>query len=626
MRGSPRWPICQRRNGDGRYERAPGQQDRRVVERGERCCSEGVGEVLARCQHRNAGTCGERVARGLCGRAVAAPPGGTAHLVVQLERVADRKADGVGAAQNDHVGDAELDQCPGGDRRKGRFLREQNWRVVERGEWRRGQGIREVLPRCQNRHVCPGREGLERGGGGAVAVGGCRHRLRRGWSGREHYAQQSKEYDDGVARVGSHVVKPALTGVDDQTVCTITVQVEKLGRLVDALRATSAAEIADRSRHELGSKGLSYRLGHRRPVHLIEQLTRVSQAEAARRIRLGSAVRPRLALDGRPFPAAFPLVAPALTAGQLGLDAAAGIIRCLGQAAGRHANMDDLNAAEQSLVDTAAVETADMVGLHARVWREALDPDGAEPREEVLRARRRFSLGREVDGMTPFSGALDPASAAVLRAAFSDAAAPGATPRFLSEEDIARGTHTSTNGDGDGDGEEVITMCDPRTREQRQHDVVIGLLTAGIRASERAPAGMRSLATVMAVIQLKDLESGTGVGWLDDVAEPVSAVTVGRMACDGGHQKIVLGDDGEVLHPGRPERLFSTAQRTALAVRNGACVIHCGAPPGWCDAHHVTEYEAGGETNVDNGVLLCGIHHTWLHASGFTLKMVNGKP
>jgi len=418
------------------------------------------------------------------------------------------------------------------------------------------------------------------------------------------------------------VAPVALTGVDDQTVCTIMVRLEKLGRLVDALRATSAGEISDRSRHELGSEGLSYRLGHRRPVHLIEHLTRVSQAEAVRRIRLGAAVRPRLALDGRQLPAAFPIVAAALTAGQLGVDAAAGIIRCLGQAAERHANMDDLDAAEQSLVDTAAVEPADIVGLHARVWREALDPDGAEPREEVLRSRRRFSLGREVEGMTPFSGALDPASAALLRAAFSDASAPGATPRFLSEEDIARGTQTSTNDNG----QEVVTMRDPRTREQRQHDVFVGLLTAGIRASERAPAGMRSLATVMAVIQLKDLESGTGAGWLDDVAEPVSAVTVGRMACDGGHQKIMLGADGEVLHLGRPERLFSTAQRKALAVRDGGCIINCGAPPGWCDAHHVTEYEAGGETNIDNGVLLCGTHHTWLHASGFTLKMVNGKP
>ncbi|QHO70087.1 hypothetical protein [Marisediminicola antarctica] len=40
----------------------------------------------------------------------------------------------------------------------------------------------------------------------------------------------------------------------------------------------------------------------------------------------------------------------------------------------------------------------------------------------------------------------------------------------------------------------------------------------------------------------------------------------------------------------------------------------------------MTEYEAGGETNIDNGVLLCSTHHTWLHASEFTLTMVNGKP
>lgn len=62
-------------------------------------------------------------------------------------------------------------------------------------------------------------------------------------------------------------------------------------------------------------------------------------------------------------------------------------------------------------------------------------------------------------------------------------------------------------------------------------------------------------------------------------------------------------------------------------MRDGGCVWpHCTAPPGWCEAHHVKEYDAGGETNVDNGVLLCSAHHHMLHASAFTMKMVDGRP
>src|SRR5690606_6470469 len=101
-----------------------------------------------------------------------------------------------------------------------------------------------------------------------------------------------------------------------------------------------------------------------------------------------------------------------------------------------------LDAAELALVDASARDSADLVGVEARAWREALDPDGAEPRERELRERRRFSLGRESHGLTPFSGACDPASAALLRAALAESGAPDGAPRFLDAEDAARGGET----------------------------------------------------------------------------------------------------------------------------------------------------------------------------------------
>ena len=52
-----------------------------------------------------------------------------------------------------------------------------------------------------------------------------------------------------------------------------------------------------------------------------------------------------------------------------------------------------------------------IAGWVARRFGATLDPDGVEPRENELRQKRRFHLGREVDGMTPFSGLADPINA-----------------------------------------------------------------------------------------------------------------------------------------------------------------------------------------------------------------------
>ena len=97
-------------------------------------------------------------------------------------------------------------------------------------------------------------------------------------------------------RLLADVAAMGALALSDEDLCALTSTAEEAGRLVDATRVAAAAEIDDRSRFELGNDGLSYRLGHRRGVHLVEQLTRTSQVEAARRIRLGSALRPRLGL------------------------------------------------------------------------------------------------------------------------------------------------------------------------------------------------------------------------------------------------------------------------------------------------------------------------------------------
>jgi hypothetical protein len=416
--------------------------------------------------------------------------------------------------------------------------------------------------------------------------------------------------------------------LDDARLLARLESAEQLGRYADALRISAAAEVADRSRHELGTAGLSYRMGHRQPGHLIEQITRIAPAEAARRMRLGALVRPRAALDGTPLPPLYAHVAAALSCGQLGADSATMITQHLQQAAARCAP-DDLFEAERCLVDQAREDSADLIGIQARLWRDTLDADGAEPRDEELRTRREITLGRERDGMTPLHGQLDPVGAARFRAMLDSYSAPGSSPRFRDQSDdgsLDNGALDNASPDNDAPDDSSLEDSLPETRTPRQlrYDILLGVITAGMAADHTTP---KSKTSIVLTMRADDYLSGTGVAWLSGVQEPVSATHAQELSCDAETRLMRLGEHGEILSLGLTRRLFTHGQRLALTVRDGGCVWpHCGAPPAWCDAHHTIPWSQGGPTNVSNGVLLCPAHHQMLHHSDFELVMHHGIP
>jgi hypothetical protein len=46
----------------------------------------------------------------------------------------------------------------------------------------------------------------------------------------------------------------------------------------------------------------------------------------------------------------------------------------------------------------------------------------------------------------------------------------------------------------------------------------------------------------------------------------------------------------------------------------------------WCDAHHVDHWADGGETKLENLVLLCRRHHRLTHEGRFGAEIVKGRP
>ncbi len=381
--------------------------------------------------------------------------------------------------------------------------------------------------------------------------------------------------------------------------------IEEAGRLIDGRRVRAAAEAADRSRRELGQDGLAARLGHGRPVALLESLARIRTSEAKRRIRVGSALAGRRALDGSPLPERFPTLAAAVEQGAVGLDAADIVVAALESVQNR-ADPQDLAAAEEHLTHEARTTSPELLQVQVRAWIEALDPDGTLPREERQRSLRFFRLGRErADGMTPGSFLAPPEQAAALRAAF-DASRPRLDP-----------LECGRPGDDRLHPVLVDPTIDRRTREQEDFDLVFTMLTAGA-AHE-----------VVVHVSAADLEAGRGAGWITSARFPISMPSVERIMCDGTVRLVVTGNGGEPLFLSRAQRRFSKKQKKAIEARDGGCAWPgCTARAAWTDVHHVAGWVSDhGASDVDNGVLLCPFHHHFLHASNaWEIEMVEHVP
>jgi hypothetical protein len=98
----------------------------------------------------------------------------------------------------------------------------------------------------------------------------------------------------------------------------------------------------------------------------------------------------------------------------------------------------------------------------------------------------------------------------------------------------------------------------------------------------------------------------------------MTAGDVRRLACTANLVPVVLGGSSEILDVGRARRLFTGAQRRALAVRDKRCRAEgCDMPADWSEAHHLHPWSRGGATDLANAILLCSHHHHRAHDDRF---------
>lgn len=107
----------------------------------------------------------------------------------------------------------------------------------------------------------------------------------------------------------------------------------------------------------------------------------------------------------------------------------------------------------------------------------------------------------------------------------------------------------------------------------------------------------------------------------------ICAETSRRLACDCGVVNWREDATGTALDVGRRTRSIPPAIRRALDRRDGGCRFPGCTARHYVDAHHIRHWADGGETRLDNLLLLCRHHHRLVHEGGCRLALdAGGEP
>jgi hypothetical protein len=165
----------------------------------------------------------------------------------------------------------------------------------------------------------------------------------------------------------------------------------------------------------------------------------------------------------------------------------------------------------------------------------------------------------------------------------------------------------------------------------RRHDAVQQLAERAMAAEGLLPTKHGTACRLIVTVPAATLATAIGRCPGVDVAQlpdgwPVSGLTAQTLACDADVVPILVGPDGGPLDVGSTLYLFPDRIRQAIVRRDRCCTYPgCGAPPAWCQVHHLESFRMGGPTSAANGALLCGRHHRHVHARGLVGRLVDGQ-
>jgi hypothetical protein len=85
--------------------------------------------------------------------------------------------------------------------------------------------------------------------------------------------------------------------------------------------------------------------------------------------------------------------------------------------------------------------------------------------------------------------------------------------------------------------------------------------------------------------------------------------------------EIVEDEQGTPLSVGRKRRTIAGALKRALRKRDATCRYPGCENRLFLEGHHIKHWADGGDTSLDNSLLLCSLHHHYVHEYGYTIEL-----
>jgi hypothetical protein len=248
---------------------------------------------------------------------------------------------------------------------------------------------------------------------------------------------------------------------------------------------------------------------------------------------------------------------------------------------------------EAELVEMARHATAAQLDRLVRGYRRAVSLQSAE----AAHRDRFLSCEWEEDGSLRVRGRLAPEDGALFLAAL------GHGREAIREREEA---HQAAAQGGSAEPEPAVRINDA--------DALMEVAERSLAGGENArPAGERHQVVVHA--EAEALAGGA--------EEPGCRIEDGPAICAESARRLAC--DASLVSAGRKSRVVPAAMRRAMGERDeGRCRFPGCENRRWVDAHHIVHWARGGETKLDNLVLLCSRHHRLVHEGGFSLARKPG--
>lgn len=356
--------------------------------------------------------------------------------------------------------------------------------------------------------------------------------------------------------------------------------VERTHRLLGRIRALHLAAVA-----EFDERGIAEATGALNTRAWLRHRLNETHAAAGATVKMAGVCSQK---------SAHAPVGQCLAAGTVGWDQARVIVQAL-EKLPESTGLEQREFGRDLLLQHAAELNADDLRTLGRALHEAADPDGKLKDDDAVERVRGAHYRDHHDGTHSLTWRDSVENLALAKAAIGALDTP--KPQENGSPDSRAGHH-------------------------RRADALVEIFT-GLLGRGDLPAARGERPHLHLTVGLAALKGAIGAA--KAALATGSALTpeaVRRLACDAEITPIVLDPAGMPLSVGRKYRSVTAAIWAALLARDTGCAFPaCTAPASHCRGHHIRHWADGGDTSLQNTVLVCEPHHVMVHHRGWQVRI-----